>query len=140
MAHSFLLRFPTHLRKQRAREKLREDEGILITREQAVLLAQLARTIRPNWDELALINAIGEQKNQTRHRLAAVVLTAADNPQIRTPRGIAFHAQVQSLPGEPAPRRHRELCGICLKTEAGHDKLARMTGDDHDYEPRVMVA
>ncbi len=81
----------------------------MITREQAALLAKLARTIRTEWDELTTITTIAELRDKPLTTIARTVIAAAQNPNNRTPKAILF--QPEPTPTEPTNSpRHNETC------------------------------
>lgn len=59
-----------------------------ITRQQAHLLAQLARTIRPAWDERHTTDVIASITGRALADIATAVIRGAADPTIRTPNGI----------------------------------------------------
>lgn len=61
-----------------------------VTREQAAILATLLRTIRPAWDELAIIQSIGQVRDRDLAHVAAAAIRTATNADARTPKAIAF--------------------------------------------------
>ena len=79
----------------------------MITREQATHIAQIARTIRPTWDELALINLIGDHQVETLPQIFEAAIMAATNPRAETPRALNWSEHWRSLrvAGEPLARR-----------------------------------
>ena len=62
----------------------------MITREQAGALATLLRTIRPAWDQLATINALGQHQGRDLADLAYAAIRTAQDPDSRTPAALGF--------------------------------------------------
>lgn len=84
----------------------------MITREQADHIAKLARTIRPAWDELALLNAIHGHQTEPLATICQAVINAATNPRAETPRAVEWSEHWPISPGSKAPVGARRSCPI----------------------------
>lgn len=82
----------------------------MISREQAAHLAALARTIRPEWDQLATINTVAELKDKPLIAVARAVITAAQNPDARTPRAILWQDPAPPAEITTSSPRAGEIC------------------------------
>jgi hypothetical protein len=61
-----------------------------VNREQAATIAALVRTIRPSWDELAIINALGQVKDRDLDEVTTAAINAAKDHTLRAPISITF--------------------------------------------------
>ena len=87
----------------------------MITREQAGHIAQLARTIRPRWDELTTINIIHTHQSEHLTDIVCAVIFAATNPNADTPRAIDWPEHWHRKPDKTADHtspRPGETCTV----------------------------
>ena len=96
----------------------------MISREQATILADLARTIRPAWDTRAIIAAIGEVMHRDLREVAWALLTVAANPDMRQPVALTFDGNHWRAPA--AATRHRPHIPehVPPLTDAGRAQIA----------------
>ena len=114
----------------------------MITREQAGAIAALVRTVRPAWDQLAIMATIGELQDRDPADAAHAAIRAAQDPAAKTPKAIAFgdywrtEDKTESGQRARAEREHQERlesnrkraqavldCAVCDEAgylESGH--------------------
>lgn len=95
----------------------------MITREQAAILADLARTVRPAWDTRPIVSAVGEVMHRDLREVAWALLTVAGNPEMRAPVSLTFEGDHWRAPTVTRHRPHiREH--VPPLTEAGRAQIA----------------
>lgn len=106
-----------------------------MTQDQGETLANLIHLLRPDWGVAGTAKALFEARGQgDALTLARAALAAAADPGNRTPAIIGLNgAHWQGLHHKPAEVPLEELCDECGRPEPVCRKVARRTGDPHEF-------
>lgn len=97
----------------------------MISREQATLLADLARTIRPAWDTRAIVPNVLEVGHKDIREVTWALLTVAADPKMLTPTSLTFEGDHWRRAAPPVPRHpHYTTTPTPELTERGREAIA----------------
>lgn len=109
----------------------------MISRNEAVKLAELVRTIRPDWDALLTINQLCRIPG-TSATVAAHAMTVAADRSNRTPMTLTWEDATPVVAG-PAPAAIGGLCATCGRTRTACETARRnaeaIGNDVHQRHP-----